>query len=243
MDIAFAFSLAWIAALGLAAGALTTVSGMGGGLLVVFVLSFVIGPKAALVVSASALLVGNVHRAWLYRASVDMDVVRRLLIGLVPGTLLGAWLAAGMSDNVIRVVMLAAALVSLGRAVTGATWKLPAGSLAPAAAVVGFFAATAGGAAALLGPVMLSSGLRGRRYLAVCAVGATAMHSVRITGYGLAGMWQASYLPLIVGLAAAILVGNLLGRNLRDVVPEKAGNALEVLTPVVCAGLAIAGIG
>src|SRR5688500_17574585 len=99
MDIALA--LAWITMLGLAAGALTTVSGMGGGLLVVFVLSLVIGPKAALVVSAAALLVGNVHRGWLYRADVDRDVVRRMLIGLVPGTLLGAWLAAGLPDNVL----------------------------------------------------------------------------------------------------------------------------------------------
>jgi uncharacterized membrane protein YfcA len=235
--------LVWIAALGLVAGALTTVSGMGGGLVVVFVLSVVIGPKAALVVSAAALLVGNAHRMWLYRASVDAAVARRLLLGLVPGTLLGAWLAAGMSDRLISIVMLVAAFVSLGRALTGARWTLPATSLTPAAGVVGFFAATAGGAAALLGPVMLSSGLTGRHYLAVTAVGATAMHTVRITGYGLAGMWQASYLPIIGGLAAAILDGNLLGRNLREVVPEKAGNALEVLTPVVCAALAIAGIG
>jgi uncharacterized protein len=232
-----------IAALGLAAGALTTVSGMGGGLLAVFVLSVAIGPKAALVVSACALLIGNAHRMWLYRADVDRTVARRLLLGLVPGTLLGAWLAAGMSDNVIRIVMLVAAFASLVRALSGAKWTLPPQSLTPAAAVVGFFAATAGGAAALLGPVMLSSGLTGRRYLAVTAVGAMAMHSVRIVGYGAAGLWHASYLPLIAALAAAILVGNLLGRRLRDVVPERAGNAIEVLTPCVCAALAVAGIG
>lgn len=235
--------LIWIAALGLTAGALTTVSGMGGGLLLVLVLSVVIGPKPALLVSSAALLAGNTHRAWLYRGSVDRDVVRRLLAGLVPGTLLGAWLAAGLPDDAIRIIMLLAALATLGRAITGARWTLPAGSLTPAAAIVGFLAATAGGAAVLLGPVMLSSGLTGRRYLAVTAVGAAAMHVVRLTGYGLAGMWSASYLPLIAGLAVAILVGNLLGRRLRDVVSERAGNALEVATPVVCAVLAIAGIG
>ncbi|MBZ0238695.1 MAG: sulfite exporter TauE/SafE family protein [Deltaproteobacteria bacterium] len=235
--------LVWITALGLTAGALTTVSGMGGGLVLVFVLSLVIGPKAALLVSSAALLVGNVHRTWLYRASIDTGVVRRLLLGLVPGTFAGAWLAAGLPDNAIRVIMLVAALVTLGRAVTSARWRLPASSLTPAAAVVGFLAATAGGAAVLLGPIMLSSGLTGRRYLAVTAVGASAMHVVRLSGYGLAGMWSASYLPLVAGLAAAILVGNLIGRRLRDVVSEKAGNALEVATPVVCAALAIAGIG
>ena len=68
-------ALVGIVVLGLLAGVLTTVSGMGGGLLVVFVLSWALGPKAALVVSTAALLVGNVHRAWLYRASVDGAVV------------------------------------------------------------------------------------------------------------------------------------------------------------------------
>jgi uncharacterized membrane protein YfcA len=235
--------LVGISALGLAAGALTTVSGMGGGLLAVFVLSVAIGPKAALVVSAAALLVGNAHRMWLYRADVDTAVARRLLIGLVPGTLVGAWLAAGMSDEVIQIVMVVAAFASLARVVSGAKWTLPPKSLTPAAALVGFFAATAGGAAALLGPVMLSSGLTGRRYLAVTAVGAMAMHTVRIIGYGAAGLWHPSYLPLIGALAASILVGNLVGRRLRDVVSERAGNALEVATPCVCAVLALAGIG
>ncbi len=235
--------LTLIAMLGLAAGSLTTVSGMGGGLLVVFVLSLVMGPKAALVVSASALLVGNLHRMYLYWRHVDRAVVRRLLLGLIPGTLVGAWLAAGLPDDAIRIVMVVAALAALVRVLTGARWTLPPSSLTPAGAVVGFFAATAGGAAVMLGPLMLSNGISGRRYLAVTAVGATTMHTVRIAGYGATGLWHAHYLPLIAALAAAILAGNLLGRRLRDVVPEKAGNALEVLTPVVCAGLAVAGIG
>lgn len=231
-----------IAVLGLVAGVLTTVSGMGGGLVVVFVLSWTMGPKAALVVSAAALLIGNVHRIWLYRTDIDRDVVRRLLIGLVPGTLLGALIAGGLPDNVLRIVMVAAAAVALARVLGGARWTLPRSSLTPVAAVVGLFAATAGGAAALLGPLLLSSGVSGRRYLAVVAVGATAMHSVRLAGYSSVGLWDGAYLPLIAALAAAILAGNLLGRRLRDRVPDKAGAALEVATPVVCAVLAAAGL-
>jgi uncharacterized membrane protein YfcA len=234
--------LGWIILLGLVAGALTTVSGMGGGLVVVLVLSLAIGPKAALVVSASALMVGNLHRVWLYRADIDGGIVRRLLLGLVPGTLLGAWLAAGLPDDALRVIMLVAAVVAVARAMTGARWTLPRSSLTPAGAAVGFLAATAGGAAVLLGPVMLASGLDGRRYLAVCGVGATAMHVVRVTGYASVGLWQSWFLPPVVALAAAILVGNLAGRRLRDVVPDRVGGALEVMTPVVCAALALAGV-
>lgn len=234
-------ALVGIVVLGLLAGVLTTVSGMGGGLLVVFVLSWAIGPKAALVVSTAALLVGNVHRAWLYRTSVDGAVVKLLLLGLVPGSLLGAVLAGGLPDGVIRIIMIAAAAAALARALGGGRWALPVKALPPAAAAVGLFAATAGGAAAMMGPLLQSIGLSGQRYLAVVAVGATAMHSARIVGYSAAGLWDAAYLPMIAALAAAILVGNLLGRSLRERVPERAGAALEVGTPVVCALLATAG--
>lgn len=236
-------ALIGIVVLGLAAGVLTTVSGMGGGLLVVFVLSWAMGPKAALVVSAAALLIGNAHRMWLYRADIDGDVIRRLLVGLVPGTLAGALLAGSLPDGVIRVVMVVAAGFALVRAWSGARWSLPRSGMSPLAAVVGLFAATAGGAAVLLGPLLLSSGVSGRRYLAVVAVGATAMNSVRLVGYGTVGLWDGAYAPLIAALAAAILVGNLVGRKTRELVPVKAGVALEVATPVVCAVLAAAGLG
>ncbi len=235
--------LATLAALGLTAGALTTLSGMGGGLVLVFALSLVLGPRPALVVSAAALLVGNLHRVWLYRGDLDRAVARRLLFGLVPGTLLGAVLTAGLSDGAIRVIMLVAAAGALARAASGARWSLPAASVAPAGGAVGFLAATTGGAAALLGPLLLSTGLSGRRYLAVVGVGASAMHVVRVGGYGAVGMWHPSYLGLAAGVAVAILAGNLVGDRLRDVVPARVGGALEVVTPVVCAGLAVAGLG
>jgi uncharacterized membrane protein YfcA len=235
-------TLAPMVVLGLVAGVLTTVSGMGGGLVVIFVLSWVIGPKAALVVSASALLIGNVHRGWLYRADVDGAVVRLLLLGLVPGSLVGSLLVAGLPDAAIRAVMVLAALAALVRVIAGARWTLPMSSLPPLAALVGLFAATAGGAAVLMGPMLLAAGLSGRRYLAVVAVGAVAMHTTRLAGYGLAGLWDAAYLPMIAVLAAAILAGNVLGKKARDVVPARAGAALEVATPVVCAILAAAGL-
>jgi uncharacterized membrane protein YfcA len=215
---------------------------MGGGLLIVFVLSWAVGPKAALVVSAPALMVGNLHRSWLYRADLDGAVVRRLLLGLVPGTLVGALLAGSMPDAAIRVVMIVAALSALARSMSGTRWVLPAGSLTAMAAAVGLFSATAGGAAALLGPLLLAAGLSGRRYLSVVAVGAVAMHVTRLAGYAAAGLWDSAYLPLIAALTVFILLGNLVGDKLRHAVPARAGAAIEVLTPVVCAALAAAGL-
>ena len=57
--------------LGIFAGALTTIAGIGGGLVITLVLAAVWEPHLALAVSAPALLLGNVHRLLLLRAEID----------------------------------------------------------------------------------------------------------------------------------------------------------------------------
>src|SRR5688572_1452872 len=64
--------VALVVLLGIAAGFLTTVAGMGGGLLLVTALAVVWGPHVALPVTSLALLVGNLHRLALYRRHLRM---------------------------------------------------------------------------------------------------------------------------------------------------------------------------
>jgi hypothetical protein len=111
-----------ILALGVVAGALTTVSGMGGGLLIVFVLSWVLGPKPALAVSAAALLCGNLHRAVLFRGAAPRRELAPLLWGLIPGALLGALVTRGLPDLVLRGLMVAVAVLAVVRHLAFARW-------------------------------------------------------------------------------------------------------------------------
>ncbi|HVK78216.1 MAG TPA: sulfite exporter TauE/SafE family protein [Kofleriaceae bacterium] len=229
--------------LGVVAGALTTVSGMGGGLLVVFALSWLLGPKAALAVSAAALLCGNLHRAVLYRGAAPRAVLRPVLAGLVPGALVGALVTGGLPDAALRALMVAVALVAVIRHFTFAGWRVPRAWLVPAGLGVGAVAATAGGAGVLLGPVLLSAGLAGDRYLAAVAVSSVALHGVRVIGYASVGLLGVAQLPTVAVLAAAILAGNLAGRRLRTWIPDRVATSIETATPLVCAALAAAGLG
>lgn len=63
--------------LGLIAGALTTLAGLGGGLMLVGTLSLLYDPRLALAITAPALLVGNLHRATMYRTFIDVGVAKR----------------------------------------------------------------------------------------------------------------------------------------------------------------------
>src|SRR5688572_16373782 len=88
--------IALVLGLGLVAGALTTVAGLGGGVFLLLSLSVLWGPTTALATSSLALLVGNLHRTFLYRKSVNWPIARAFVVGAVPGAVLGALLAVAV---------------------------------------------------------------------------------------------------------------------------------------------------
>jgi len=224
------------------AGALTTVSGFGGGVLLVLVVTAYAGAKASLAATAIALLVANSHRIWLYRRDVGSRVTVPLLIGIVPGSFAGALIAASIPEWLVRVVMLAVVLGGVAKAWFGWEWRPGSRMIVTAGLVVGVLAGAAGGAGFLMGPVILAAGLSGRPYLATVACGAVAMHVARIVGYGTGGLMTAEVLRLAALLAPALLVGNLLGDRSRDRIPAIWQHRIEWGAPVVCVALALAGV-
>jgi len=225
------------------AGLLTTISGFGGGLLLLLAVTAMEGARAALAATAIALLFANAHRIWMYRAEIRAEVTVPLLVGLVPGSLVGALLAAVIPEWLVHGAMIAVVALSLARAWTGWEWKPRRRVLAASGLVVGVLAGSAGGAGFLVGPIVLAAGVIGRRYLATTAVAAVSMHVARIIGYGAGGMMTGDVLRMAAVLALALVVGNLIGNRVRDHIPESWQRRVELGAPVVCVALALAGLG
>lgn len=225
------------------AGALTTISGFGGGILLLLAVTAFVGAKAALAATAMALLVANLHRIWLYRGDIGARVTGPLLSGIVPGSLAGALVASWIPDAVVHAVMLAVVALSLVRVWFGWEWRPRRRTIAASGFVVGVLAGAAGGAGFLVGPIVLAAGLIGRPYLGTVAVAAVAMHIGRIIGYGAGGLVTTEIVRLAALMAPALLIGNLLGDHLRDWIPDTWQRRIEVAAPVVCVALAIAGLG
>ena len=234
---------AFVGILGIIAGFLTTTSGMGGGLLLVVALSAVWGPHVALPTTALALLVGNLHRLALFRGHLRVEVARPFLLGLVPGSILGSLLIAGMPSAFIHLVMLGLAAFALMRALLGWRWRIPRAALAPAGGAVGVMAGTSGGAAVLTCPILLASGLSGDEYLATVALAAVAMHVSRTIGYGAGGLVGTATLAWAGYLAVMLVIGNLVGKRLRRHLPEPVRTGLEYGVLAVCTILSVLGIG
>ena len=228
--------------LGAIAGVITTVAGMGGGLVLTLGLSLVYGPLVALAITGPGLLIGNLHRGWLYRRHVERSTATRFVMGAVPGALIGGLLATGIPPGILQGALVALSLVASGKVLLGWRWRAPAAAITPAAALAGFVTATSGGGGLIAGPTLLSTGLTGRDYVGTGAVGAAGVHLARITGYTAGGVFDEHILLLGFTAAASILIGNLIGERLRRAIPTRIVPRLEIGVVILALGLALSGL-
>ncbi|HJL03641.1 MAG TPA: TSUP family transporter [Polyangiaceae bacterium LLY-WYZ-15_(1-7)] len=234
--------MGWLILLGLFAGALTTLAGLGGGLLMTLALSLLWDPTRALAVAAPALLVGNVHRVWLYRAYIQKRLTWTFVAGAFPGALVGGLLAVSLPEMVLRVLLVAAAGLAVARELELFRWRPGPRSAVPASFAAGALTATSGGGGLLLGPLLLASGLKLERFVVTASLTAVSMHIARLAAYGAGGLVNAATLRDAAVLAGCILAGNLLGRRGRGLLDEKRGHTLTWAVLMLCVVLSLAGL-
>lgn len=227
--------------LGLAAGTLSTVAGMGGGMLLVLSLSLASSPLYAVAHTAPALLLANAHRAFLYRESLDRKVAGAFILGTVPAALVGSLVAVTLPEGVMPWILLGVALVAVGRGLGWIRWEPGPRALTPAGAATGGLAAVSG--AGLVGPVLFATGLRGDVFIATASASAVAMHLARMIGYGAGGLLRADSVLTVALVTAGLFGGNLAGRWLRERLGEKHTTRIGYATMLTLVGLALAGVG
>lgn len=232
-----------LALLGLCAGVLTTLAGQGGGLFLLLVCSVLLGPKVALAITAPALLLGNLHRAVLFRRFINRAVATRMILGAVPGAFVGGFLAGKLPEWALHVLLVGLTAVSVARALRWLSFEVPRGALGPAGFVIGAMTGTSGGAGVLFAPVLLSSGLRGKAFVGTIATVAFATHLGRVVAYASSGLFTRQLMLPIFVVALAITLGNAVGERLRARLSDSATLRLEYGVLVVCAGVSLLGLG
>lgn len=232
----------WLVVLGVLAGGLTTVAGMGGGVMLVLALSLVASPVEALAITSPALLIGNLHRVAVGRRAIDRAVARPFVLGALPGSLLGGLVAVAVPPALLQALLLLTTAMALARALGWWSFRPRAAALVPAGAAIGAAAATTGSAGLLVAPLIHAAGLTGARYVATTSAAAVSMHLSRILAYGVGGHVTAATLLGSAALALAILVGNGAGELVRRRLTARAAVRLELAVLLACVALALAGL-
>lgn len=231
--------LALLAA-GIVAGGLTTIAGLGGGILLIAGLSMVWNPAMVIAMTAPALFVGNASRvAFLFR-DVDWKLVGRFATTGVPTALVASLVAAYAPRSVIQVAIAALLFAFVAHEVfkpkkaevpaTGSPW-LAVG----AGAIAGTVSGLSGGAGFVATPLLERMGLTPKQVVATSGACMGLVHLSKGVGFSMGAVLTPALLPASVTLAVGIMAGNALGTRVLAGLSKEAFRRLLLGTLLVAA--------
>ena len=218
---------------------LTAAVGIGGGVLLLAFLSFVIPPEALIPVHAVAQLGSNTGRAALLARHVSVPAIVPFLLAAALGVAAGALIVSDLPPRVLIAI--------IGIFVLLTTWTTP-----PSFPGSGRIALVVGGFAASVLTMMV--GATGPFIIAiirqVCpahvsvvathAAAMTAQHGLKVIAFTLIGFAFVDYVPLLAAIIAAGFLGTLGGTRVLFSIPEKAlKSALKWTLTLIAAQLLV----
>ena len=199
------------------------VAGFGGGLILLPVVAWVVGIRAAAPILTVTMLFGNLSRIWWSRHEVDVRVVKRYLAGAVPATFIGVMLYAGTPSTwlgrIIGLFMIAA--IPLRRAMLASRIEVRLRHFAVLGGLTGALSALVVTTGPFITPFFLAYGLRRGAFVgteAVCALGMHVSRSVAFARYALLG-WETVALGCLLG--STMFAGAWIGRRLLDRISDR----------------------
>ena len=214
------------------------------------ILALVLAPGAAIGIMLPLLMLIDVTTLRPYWGKWNMAAARRLILGAVPGTALGAALYTIADDDLFRVLIGAISVLFVIWQMLGRAGRIPVaqrpipplgGLIAGAVAGLTSFISHAGGPPAAV--YLLSLKPAKTEYQATTVLTFWAINIMKFVPYAWLGIFSAESFLADLFLAPFAILGALLGVRLHEVVPERAFFALTyVLLAVTGARLIWVGI-
>jgi hypothetical protein len=194
------------------------VAGFGTGIIMLPIVGWTVGFRAAIPVLTVTMSIGNLSRIWWSRGEIDRSVVVRFVLGAVPATMLGTALYAGVPaewlGRFVGVFLIGS--VPLRRVLATDLFRMRLRYFPLLGAFMGLLSALVVTTGPLNTPFFLAYGLRRSAYVGTEAVCAMSMHVAR--GAALAGFMLLTWETVATGvvLGATMFAGTWLGRRLLD---------------------------
>lgn len=199
---------------------LTAVLGLGGGLLLISIMSVFLPPVAIVPVHGMVQLASNASRGAFSPKEVRRDLLWPFLAGCLLGALVGSRVVLKVPDDFLP--------IPLGLFILLMTW-LPQikkqlwfpGKFLSLGFVQAFLTLFVGATGPLNQPFLMRTGLTRDQLVVTGAAFMTIVHLVKVITFGLLGFAYGPYLYLMVLMVIAVIAGSYAGTKLRHKVPEE----------------------
>lgn len=209
-------SLIGLAATALAAATIAAVTGTGGGVLLLPVMTLLFGVRDAIPMYAVAQLIGNVSRVVLNRRELRLPVVGWFAAGALPMAVVGAFSFARAPDADLVRLLGGVLLLSviLRHASRGRVRRISAVWFAPLGGLFAFVSALLGSAGPFMAQFFLAYGLYKGAYIGTEALATALMHVVKIATYQATGTLSSTAVIVGASLGPLMMLGSWIGRTL-----------------------------
>lgn len=225
---------------------ITAVAGAGGGVVLLVVILQFVDPLVAVPAHGVVQLVSNGTRAATLREQADTTLLRWYLPLLLPGTVIGYFVADSIPRDGGRAIIGGFALLAVWWPAATA-WLSPSGGghrrLPLVGALSGLLNPTIGATGPLISPVFRTIAKDHVSFVATFAVVQVCNHIAKIAVFGVAGFAFREHLPLILVASVGVFVGTRLGaRYLHRLDPAMLGRLFQVVVTVGALRLLIGGL-
>lgn len=212
-----------LAAVALGASIITAVAGVGGAIVLSFVLTPILGPAALVQTISVAMLINNLTKINVFRKGIDWAQCLFVVTCAAPGCVIGSLVYSSLSERTITIVLgvFLIGLVVFKWLLPGDIGRWPKPVVAISSFVYGVLTGTTIGGGILLLPILMGTGLTGMALIGTDAACGLAMHVVKTVVFGTNGVLTAQYAVIGALIGFVMIPGAYIARAILRTMPLK----------------------
>ena len=213
---------------------------MGGGLVALPVLIWVLGVKEAIPLLSIAQFIGSVSRAYVHRDTIDWKVVTYFAAGSVPIALVASFIFVFINSTIIVRILggLLFLMVIYSRLPIWRNFHMPLIGFIPVGSATGFISGLFGIPGPFATVFYLSYGLGTSAYVGTSSVGYGLIQLPKLLVFGIDCLFTVQATSIGLGLGIISVLGAYLGRMILGRIPERIFTNLITII-LVTSGLSL----
>ncbi len=225
-----------IACVALSASVITAIAGVGGAIVLSFVLTPILGPAALVQTISVAMLINNLTKINVFRKGIDWAQCLFVVTCAAPGCVIGSLVYSSLSERAITIILGAflICLVIFKWFLPSDTGRWPQWIVGASSFLYGLLTGTTIGGGILLLPILMGTGLTGMALIGTDAACGLAMHMVKTLVFGSNGVLTAQYAVIGALIGIVMVPGAYIARAILKQMPLKVHE--RIIDTVIIAG-------